>query len=371
METRRHHLGFWLIVGALLSVGLLVFRDILLPFVFGIVIAYFLNPLADALQRRGIGRTPAAVLIIALAALVLAAVLILLAPLVLAQAKQIAASFPADLERFRLGLETYARDKLGGHFPALKVALDRMFADAQTSWSAAVSQLLPALLSRSMALVNVLSLLFITPLVAFYMLVDWHRMLGHIGEWLPRDHAATITTLARDIDHSVAAFIRGQGTICLLLGLFYATGLMVVGLKYGLFVGIATGMMAFVPVVGWAFGLVVALGLAIAQFGFAALPLVLVASVFAAGMAIDTAILSPRLVGERVGLHPVWLIFALFAFSYLFGFVGTLVAVPLAAATVVLVRHAMRVYMESDVYLGAARHTAAPDRSARIEKGPT
>jgi predicted PurR-regulated permease PerM len=355
MQTRQHHLGFWLIVLALLAIGLLVFRDILLPFVLGAVIAYFLNPLADALETRRMGRTPASLLIVALAALALVVALAVLMPLVLAQSKQLAATLPADLERLRTALEAFARDKFGGHFPAVQAAIDRLAADLQAGWSSAAGQVLPALLNRSMALLNVVSLLFVTPLVAFYLLVDWHRMLAAVERWLPRDHAATIALLAKDIDKSVAAFIRGQGTICLLLGLFYAAGLMVVGLRYGLFVGLATGVMAFVPVVGWALGLVVALALALAQFGFDLLPLGLVAAVFAAGMAIDTAFLSPRLVGEQVGLHPVWLIFSLFAFSYLFGFVGTLVAVPLAAAALVLVRHAMKIYMESDVYLGMSK----------------
>jgi predicted PurR-regulated permease PerM len=354
MKTRDHHLGFWLIVLALLAIGLSVFRDILLPFVSGIVIAYFLNPIADGLQRRGMSRTVAALLIIGLTGVAVVTALILLLPMIMAQAKALAVTLPGDVDRLRASLEAFARDRLGGHYPALQAGVERLLADLQSGWANSLGQILPALLSRSFALVNIVSLLFITPLVAFYLLVDWHRMLETVSGWLPRDHVGTITKLASDIDISVAAFIRGQGTICLVLGALYAAGLSLVGLRYGLFVGFATGILAFIPVAGWVLGLLVALGLAVAQFGFALIPLAMVAGVMIAGMVIDTAFLSPRLVGEQVGLHPVWLIFALFAFSYLFGFVGTLVAVPLAAAAVVLVRHAMGLYMQSDVYLGQA-----------------
>lgn len=368
MKTRDHHLAFWLIILALLAIGLSVFRDILLPFVSGVVIAYFLNPVADALQRRGLGRTPAALLIIGAVGVMVVGALVLLLPALMAQAKQLAATLPGDIDRLKASLEATARAKLGGHFPALQGAVERALADLQSGWTNSLGQVLPALLSRSLALVNIVSLLFITPLVAFYLLVDWHPMLAKVETWLPRDHVGTITALARDIDTSVAAFIRGQGVICLLLGAFYAFGLTLVGLRYGLFVGLATGLMAFVPVVGWALGLLVALGLATTQFGFDIWPLALVVAVMVAGMALDTAFLSPRLVGEQVGLHPVWLIFALFAFSYLFGFVGTLVAVPLAAAAVVLVRHAMSLYMQSNVYLGAVS-LAPPAPPSQVPRG--
>lgn len=352
-RRRNLHLGFWLIVGGLTALILIVFRDILLPFVAGIVIAYFLNPLADALERRGVSRTAAGMLVIAALAIVIVSALVLLVPLLIEQTKSLAATLPGDIERLRTSIETSARTHLGGHFPALQQAIERLLTDLQASLAGSLGQMLPAMLSRSLALMNLISLLFITPLVAFYLLVDWNRMLDTVGQWLPRDHAATIRTLATDIDRSVAAFVRGQGTICLILGAFYATGLSIVGLRYGLFVGLATGLLAFVPVVGWALGLIVALALALAQFGIAPTPLALVGLVMVLGMVIDTVALSPRLVGEQVGLHPVWLIFALFAFSYLFGFVGTLVAVPLAAAAIVLVRHALALYMQSEVYLGS------------------
>ncbi len=349
---RRPHLLFW--VGALLTfvAALAVFRDILLPFVAGIVIAYFVNPLVDKLEARGVNRGIAAMVVIGLALLGFIAALVLVAPSMVAQAKQLAINLPGEADRLRGIVEAGLRDKLGPRYPGVEAAIAKGLADLQSTWSSLVGQLLTSVFARGTALLNVVSVLLITPLVVFYIVVDWHAMLKTVELWLPRDHRDTVVALARDIDAAVSAFIRGQGTICLLLGIFYAVGLSAVGLRYGLVIGLATGLLAFIPVAGWALGLVVSLGLAMIQFGFDPASLALVGGVLCAGMAIDTALLSPRLVGEEVGLHPVWLIFALFAFSYLLGFVGTLIAVPLAAAVVVLVRHALKLYMRSDVYLG-------------------
>src|SRR5262249_1724699 len=189
--------------------------------------------------------------------------------------------------------------------------------------------------------------------IVFYLLVDWHPMLARIDAALPRDHAPTIRRLAGEINDAVSAFIRGQGAICLMLGLYYAVGLSWAGIEYGLLVGLSTGLLGFSPVIGWALGALTAAVLAVVQFWPNVTPLLKVVGVLASGLAIDAAFLSPRFVGQKVGLHPVWLIFALFVFSYLFGLVGTLVAVPLAAATAVLVRFAVQAYLDSSVYKGS------------------
>jgi predicted PurR-regulated permease PerM len=177
-------------------------------------------------------------------------------------------------------------------------------------------------------------------------------MMSRIDGWLPRDHAESIRELANEMNEAVAAFVRGQGTVCLVLGTFYALGLSAIGLNYGLIVGLATGILAFVPFVGWALGLMAAVTLAAVQFWPDLLPIALVAGVLIAGMALDAGFLSPKIVGSKIGLHPVWLIFALIVFSYLFGFIGTLIAVPLAAAVGVLVRFCLRLYLNSSVYRG-------------------
>jgi predicted PurR-regulated permease PerM len=189
MKTRDHHLVFWLMVLALLAIGLSVFRDILLPFVSGIVIAYFLNPIADALQRRGLSRTVAALVIIGLAGIAVVTALILVLPMMMAQAKALSVTLPGGVDRLRASLEAFARERLGGHYPALQAGVERLLADLQSGWANSLGQILPALLSRSFALVNIVSLIFITPLVAFYLLVDWHRMLATVESWLPRDQS--------------------------------------------------------------------------------------------------------------------------------------------------------------------------------------
>jgi predicted PurR-regulated permease PerM len=354
------HVGFWAAALLALLLFLALFREILLPFVGGIAMAYFLNPAADALERGGLNRSLAAVLLIGGSAVLLGFALMFLAPLVIEQIKALSATLPTDMARLRVSLEQFLAARLGIDLSTVQAAIKSGMADLQAAFGSTAGQVASAVINRGVAFVNVLSLLLITPLVAFYLLVDWHRMLATVSDWLPRHDAATIRRLAGEIDQSVAAFIRGQGTICIILGVFYAVGLSLVGLRYGLIVGVGTGLAAFVPVVGWLLGFLVAIGLALAQFGGEWLPIVLVAAVLLAGMAIDTAFLSPRLVGERIGLHPVWLIFALFAFSYLFGFVGTLIAVPLAAATVVLVRYALEQYRASVYFQGPASDSGTP-----------
>ena len=354
MNTQQRQLWFWLAALATLLVGVAVFRDILLPFVAGMVLAYFLNPLADRLEAHGLSRTAAALAIVSVAGVVVIATLLFLVPIVAEQIRQLIVTLPDAVGRLKLLFETVARDRLGTHFPALQSAMDRAMTDLPAAWAGSIGSVATGLWNRGLAIVNVLSLTLVTPLVMFYMLVDWHPMLARIGQWLPRDHAPTVQRLASDINNAVAAFIRGQGAICLVLGCLYAIGLSLAGVNYGALVGLTTGILTFIPMVGWVLGLITAMALTLAQFGAAPIILGKVAAVMIAGLVLDTAVLSPRFVGQKVGLHPVWLIFALFAFSYLFGFVGTLMAVPVAAAIGVLVRHALTLYLESSVYRGDA-----------------
>ena len=205
------------------------------------------------------------------------------------------------------------------------------------------------------AIVDVISLLIVTPVVAFYMLLDWDRMVAKVDRWTPRDYVASVRQIAREIDQAVAGFIRGQGSLCLILGIFYAVGLSLVGLNFGLLIGLFAGMISFIPYVGSLVGLVLAVGVAIVQFWPDYIWVGVVLAVFFTGQFIEGNILQPKLVGESVGLHPVWLMFALFAFGALFGFVGLLVAVPAAAAVGVLVRFALSRYLDSDLYYGRER----------------
>ena len=351
---------FWLTAAVLfvLAVGLL--RPILLPFVAGIIIAYFLNPAADRLTRWGLPRWLAAVLIVAIFVCAIVAALVFLVPLLLTQAQEFAVALPEELARLRTLLEAWARERLGSHYADFQSGLDRASQALSDNWASLAGALAGSLWSQGLALFNFLSLILVTPLVVFYVLIDWYPMLAKIDSWLPREHAPTLRRLAGDINAAVSAFIRGQGTVCLVLAVYYTLCLTAAGLKYGLLVGLGTGLMSFVPFVGWALGLITATTIAVVQFWPDALPILIVVGVFIGAQVLDAGFLSPNIVGSKIGLHPVWLIFSLFVFSYLFGFVGVLVAVPIAAAVGVLVRFALKVYLASGVYQGDETAPAAP-----------
>lgn len=351
MKADRHIL-FWglAFVATIVVIGLL--KDVMLPFVVGMILAYALNPVAEILVRRGLSRTAASATVVALVVLLVALALWFLLPPLLAQLQSLSETTPSTLRRLRDVVEEMAKERLGERFGDFKAGLDKSIAGLDIDWSAIVPAVLGSLWTKGLALVNFASLLLITPLVVFYLLVDWHPMMAKIEGWLPRDKAATVRRLAGEMDAAISAFIRGQGLVCLILGTLYAIGLSLVGLKYGLLIGLVTGLLSFVPFVGWALGLIVSAVMIVVQAWPDLTPLYKVLGVFAVGMALDSAFLSPRIVGSRVGLHPLWLIFALFAFSYAMGFVGMLVAVPLAAAFAVLVRYALEVYLGSEVYRG-------------------
>ena len=279
----------------------------------------------------------------------LVALLVFVVPLLLTQAQEFAVSLPEEIARLRSLLEGWARVRLGTHYPEFQTGIERASQAISDNWASVAGVLASSLWSQGLALFNFLSLMLVTPLVVFYVLIDWNRMLAKIDSWLPREHAATIRRLAADINDAVSAFIRGQGTVCLVLALYYAMALSAAGLRYGLLVGLGTGLMSFVPFVGWALGLITATTIATVQFWPEVAPILIVVGIFAGAQVLDAGFLSPYIVGSKIGLHPVWLIFSLFVFSYLFGFVGVLVAVPIAAAIGVLVRFALKVYLESDV----------------------
>jgi predicted PurR-regulated permease PerM len=361
-------LWFWLASLVILVLVIALLKDILLPFVSAIVIAYFLNPLAERLQAQGVPRVWSAILIVGVAAVLVALALVLLVPVLVEQVRQLFTSLPQEADNLKMTLEALARNWFGPNLPAFKAALDRGMKAVSENWAAAAAAIMGSLWSRGLAVINFVSLLLITPVVVFYILVDWHPMLARIDNALPRDYAATIRRLAGDINEAVSAFIRGQGTVCLILGIYYAIGLSIAGLNYGLLVGISTGLLAFIPIAGWVLGLTCAASLALVQSWPELTPLAKVVGVLLGGLAIDTAFLSPRFVGQKVGLHPVWLIFALFVFSYLLGFVGTLVAVPLAAAIGVIVRFAVQVYLHSSVYKGGGEVSDGPDANQLADK---
>jgi predicted PurR-regulated permease PerM len=342
---------FWLAVLVLVVLALWLLSDILLPFVAGLAIAYLLTPVTDRLERLGVNRLAAALLIITIVVLALVYLILLVAPIVGAQLSSFIESVPGYVTTVQALLgdpsRPWLQKLLGAGFSA-----DKSIGDLMTQGVGWLTAFLKSLWSGGRALVSVFSLVVVTPVVAFYLIYDWHRMISTVDGWIPLQHRDTVRELAREIDAAISGFFRGQTAVCLILGSFYAVALTFTGLNFGLLIGLISGLITFVPYVGSMTGLVLSLGVAVAQFWPAYGSILMVLGVFLIGQFLEGNVLSPKLVGESVGLHPVWVIFALLAFGYLFGFVGLLVAVPLAATIGVLTRFALRRYLHSSLYTG-------------------
>jgi predicted PurR-regulated permease PerM len=356
--TQRSSLGrqalFWL--GALIAfiLFLLVFSSILLPFVAGMVLAYFLDPVADRLERYGLSRLAATIVILITFLISFVIALMVIVPILATQFAGFASNLPRYLEQLQALVTNFDPDWLertiGVNSEGLREALNSLI----TQGAGFLTGLFQSLWSSGVALINIGGLLVVTPVVAFYMLLDWDRMIATVDNWVPRDHVGTVRRLAKDINSATAGFLRGQGTLCIILGVMYAVGLTIVGLNFGLLIGLVAGLISFIPYIGSLVGLVLSVGVAFVQFWPDWYMVAAVAGVFFLGQFIEGNILQPKLVGKSVGLHPVWLMFALFAFGSLFGFVGLLLAVPAAAAVAVLVRFALGRYLESPLYRGHA-----------------
>jgi predicted PurR-regulated permease PerM len=347
----EYHLIFWLIVLALVVLALWLLSEILLPFVAGLAIAYLLTPLTDRLERLGINRLAAALIIIAIFVLALVYLILLVAPIVGSQLTSFIDSVPGYVTTLQALLGDpswpWLQKLLGAGFSA-----DKSIGDLMTQGVGWLTTFLRSLWSGGRALVSIFSLVVVTPVVAFYLIYDWHRMVKSVDGWIPVQHRETVRELAREIDAAISGFFRGQTAVCLILGSFYAVALTFTGLNFGLLIGIISGLITFIPYIGSMTGLILSLGVAVAQFWPAYGLIVIVLGIFLVGQFIEGYVLAPKLVGESVGLHPVWVIFALLAFGYLFGFVGLLVAVPLAATIGVLTRFALRRYLQSALYTG-------------------
>lgn len=356
----RRQIFFWLAGAAILALFLYVFSGVLLPFVAGMVLAYFLDPVADRLQRLGLSRFMATVVILITFLIVLVLAFVILIPVLATQMTDFAGKLPEYLTRLQSLITSFdpkwLEQRFGVNANGLRDGLNSLL----NSGFGLITTVFTSLWSSGMALVSVVSLFVVTPVVAFYMLLDWDRMVAVIDSWVPRDNVATVRAIARDINTATAGFVRGQGTLCLVLGAMYATGLTLTGLNFAILIGLFAGLISFIPYVGSLTGLVLAVGVAFVQFWPDWTMIVAVAVVFFIGQFIEGNILQPRLVGKSVGLHPVWLMFALFAFGALFGFVGLLIAVPASAAVAVLVRFAIARYLESPLYKGHATELAPP-----------
>jgi predicted PurR-regulated permease PerM len=343
----RHQLSYWGIAVVALLIVLWGLGNVLLPFLMGGAIAYFMDPVADRLERLGLSRIAATALIALLAAAIFVIAGLAILPTLIRQLSQLVATAPDIANRLQSFLES--------HFPSIMVE-GSVVRDTLASLGEAIKarggELATGLLSSAISVLNALIFVVVVPVVAFYMLLDWDRIVARIDGWLPRDHAPTIRHLAREIDRVLSGFVRGQVSVCLILGAFYASTLMLAGLNFGLVVGAIAGGVTFIPYVGALLGGLLAIGLALFQFWGDWVSIGIVAGIFAVGQFLEGNIITPKLVGSSVGLHPLWLIFALSAFGSIFGFVGMLIAVPVAAVIGVLVRFGLDHYLDSRLYHG-------------------
>jgi predicted PurR-regulated permease PerM len=352
--TIQRQVSFWLIALVALVALLFLLSGVLLPFVAGLVLAYLLDPLADKLEKLGMGRLTATLVILVIAVLLLVLALVLLVPLIASQMSVFIAALPDYVKRLQALIAEQGApllERFGGQDTIKRI--QESLGGLVGQGASIAAGFLGSLLSGGQALLGVISLLVVTPVVAFYLLLDWDDIVAKVDSFVPLRNKPVVRRLAGEIDTAIAGFIRGQALVCLILGLWYGIGLELIGVNFGLMIGLISGFISFVPYVGSLTGLVLALGVAVVQFLPEWLPIVLTLVVFVTGQFVEGNILSPKLVGKSVGLHPVWLMFALFAFGSLFGFVGLLLAVPLAAAVGVLIRFALEQYMKSPLYHGA------------------
>ncbi|RCW85297.1 AI-2E family transporter [Phyllobacterium bourgognense] len=351
----RRQAVFWTGAMLFLAFFLYIFSSILLPFVAGLVLAYFLDPVADHLQRLGLSRLLATIVILVLFVVTFALLLIILVPVLASQMSDFIVRLPSYVSRLQELIANrdsqWLKDFIGVDASVIRSSLDSLLQQG----AGFLTTLLQSIWSSGKTLIDVVALFVVTPVVAFYMLLDWDRMVTEIDKLVPREHVHTVRVIARDMNKAIAGFVRGQGTVCLLLGIIYAVGLTVTGLNFGLLIGLFAGLISFIPYVGSLVGLLLALGVALVQFWPDYINVLYVAIAFGIGQFIEGNILQPKLVGSSVGLHPVWLMFALFAFGSLLGFTGMLIAVPTAAAVGVLVRFVIHRYQQSPLYTGEHR----------------
>lgn len=348
--TLQKQFLFWCLALALTVLALFVLRDILLPFIAGLTLAYFLDPLADKLEPS-LGRLGATVAIMGLFICVLIVVLILVIPLIGHQLALFLENMPGYVGQLQTLMATKGApllERLGG--ANISRDIESSLGNLVSEGAGWVTGFLKSLWSGGQAIVSVFALLIVTPVVAFYLLVDWDHMVARVDACVPLRHRETVRDLASQMDRAIAGFIRGQAAVCLILGVFYAIGLTLIGLNFGVLIGLTAGFLSFIPYVGSTVGLVVSVGVALIQFWPEWTWIVATLGIFFLGQFLEGNILSPKLVGASIGLHPVWLMFALFAFGSLFGFAGLLLAVPLAASVAVLVRFGLKQYLASPLY---------------------
>ena len=354
---------YWSLAGSILLMLLWFLDDVLLPFVLGAALAYLLDPIADRLQARGLSRIMSVLIISVTVLIVLLPVAIFILNTIINQASALASiNFStekvAEIEaRLKSILPSVVSETLDLQ-RSLTQFEEFLAPRAQQLFDSFGKNIIGALMTSAISLVNILVLLVIVPVVTVYMLLDWDQIIARIDALLPRDHTKNIRMLAQEIDNTLAAFVRGMGSVCLILGTYYAVSLWMVGLSFGFAIGFFAGLVTFIPYLGSLMGGALAIGLGVFEFWGEWSKLALVGGIFFLGQIVEGNFLTPKLVGGSVGLHPVWLLLALSVFGSLFGFLGMLIAVPVAASLGVLVRFGADRYTSGRLYQGSVGENA-------------
>jgi predicted PurR-regulated permease PerM len=360
--TIKQQAGYWAIGFVVFLLVLWGLGNVILPFVTGMAIAYFMDPIADRLELMGLSRAAATVLITFVALIIAVLLMILLVPMLIEQLVELVKAAPTYFTQFQ--------KFLAERYPSIldeNSSVHRALLSFEETMKNKAGVLANAVLASAFSIIDAVIFIVVAPVVAFYMLLDWDRMIAVIDSWLPRDHLDTLRGLARDVDTVLAGFVRGQFTVCMILGTFYAIALMLVGLEFGLIVGLIAGLLTFIPYVGSIIGGVLAIGLALFQFWDAPVWIAAVAIIFVAGQMVEGNFLTPKLVGGSIGLHPVWLMFALSAFGSLMGLAGMLVAVPVAACLGVFLRFGVGQYMQGKLYKGTPSSKPNPKPKSKAK----
>lgn len=361
----RKQVMWWGVAAASLAVTLWLLGQAVLPFILGAGVAYLLDPVADRLERAGLSRTLAVVVITFAVVIAFVAVVLLLVPVLIRQAWALIEIGPVMIEQGRVFVTSRFPDLLPD-----AAGLEQTLRDIQTTVGDQAGRITGTILGSVRGLIGTVALLVIVPVVAFYLLLDWDHMVEAIDRHLPREHAPTIRLLAREIDEALSGFLRGQAVVIAILGTWYAIMLMLVGLPFGFFIGIMAAVLSFIPYVGVLIGGATAIGVALFSFWGDPMWISAVVAIFALGQIVEGNYLQPKIVGGHVGLHPVWLLLALSVFGALFGFVGLVMAVPMAAALGVLARFLIARYRDSSFYTGQAM-PEEPAQPIMVEVVPT
>ena len=338
---------FWIVITCILFLAIYTLSSVLMPFVAGMILAYLLDPLVDRVEKIGIRRSLSTFFVLTIFFVCSAGSSLLLLPVILNQLSNLTSFLPTLINN----LEPFIRQVRSLVDNAIK-------ADNSNQLSLPVADILnwaggflTEIISNSLAFANLLSLIIITPIVAFYLLRDWDLIINKVKSWMPITQKVRIVEQVVKVDRSLSALVRGQGTVCLILALYYSVSLTAVGLQFGILIGIFAGIVSFIPFVGAILGAIFSIGFSIIQFETYT-PILLVAGIFLIGQVLEGNFLTPKLIGEAVGLHPVWVIFALLTGATLFGFLGVLLALPIAVVVAVLIRFSLRSYLESEIYSG-------------------